>query len=487
MPALHALLLTRAFAQDCSHSTTLTVVSPTPAALASCTTFSGDIAIATSFSGEMTFQGVKTIVGTVYATDVASLEGLVMDDLESLDGLDLSSTSNFSYISWGGSTDYASIKTFNWTDVAGTTELDFQNFAGDSAVSFDSCSDLETFNISSPKPNSGLTSLSFTNNPKLGSLLIPNWAVDQSVQITQNDMMEAVDFPYMTRVGEDVIIRGNANMTSIALPSMTTIAGDFRISAGHSVYLDVSNSALRSIGGDVVFEGDVSWSFDTDISINGSFILSYSDLDGDQYTCNDEDLDPGKFTITCNGQIITPSYQTATSSATAGRGANAAGGSHTATPSATASSSSGLTTGAKIGIGVGISLGVIGIVSTIAAVVLLLRLRKKRAAAAADAQHGTELEEGKLPPPYSGLWRSRSEKKNKSDGSNGSAEPMFPERQEQGGTAELEGDQRPSAGAQVAELESPRPEQQRFIAPVEMEGDQNWRRSELMGDTARIS
>lgn len=205
----------------------------------------------------MTFQGVKTIVGTVYATDVASLEGLVMDDLESLDGLDLSSTSNFSYISWGGSTDYASIKTFNWTDVAGTTELDFQNFAGDSVVSFDSCSDLETFNISSPKPNSGLTSLSFTNNPKLGSLLIPNWAVDQSVQITQNDMMEAVDFPYMTRVGEDVIIRGNANMTSIALPSMTTIAGDFRISAGHSVYLDVSNSALRSIGGDVVFEGDV--------------------------------------------------------------------------------------------------------------------------------------------------------------------------------------------------------------------------------------
>lgn len=264
---------------------------------------------------------------------------------------------------------------------------------------------------------------------------------------------------------------------------------------------------LKSVGGNIELVGDISWSFDEDVVVNGTVTVTYDASAGDEYKCSE--ITPGVLTITCNGDILSASSTgaggTVTVTAGAGNGAASAHASSTGSSSA-ATASSGLSSTAKIGIGLGVALGVIGIVAIIAAILLMLRLRKKRAASrdgpgdGPGQPGGIPLSEQKLPPPYStSLWRGFSTKKKSGTGS---AEPMMPGQDGgvdaqgmpiQQGPQELHG----SEGVTAHELESPRMNQAGFAPmtvqgqpqqpPVEMEGDHNWRRSELMAEPVVVN
>ncbi|EKG20751.1 hypothetical protein MPH_01918 [Macrophomina phaseolina MS6] len=95
-----------------------------------------------------------------------------------------------------------------------------------------------------------------------------------------NPVIGTVNLPYMARVRGNVIIQGNPDMAGIALPSMTAIGGGFWVSADHLEFLELIYQALEYFGRDVIFEGDVSSEFNSNMTINGSLILSYSDSAG---------------------------------------------------------------------------------------------------------------------------------------------------------------------------------------------------------------
>ncbi|KAL0253048.1 cell wall protein Ecm33 [Diplodia seriata] len=485
--ALQALLVGRALADDCSTTVTITTTAP---AMASCSTFSGDVVIASTFSGELNLTSVETIAGRVIATSVPNLEAIRLPAIVSVEGVEVSDAPKFNTFDFAlnSNADHASLGDIDFSDLASFPGFTFQYVGGISNLTYNNVSS-DYLWFSWEASNVAMGDVVLTNNALLENVSIP-FASGDEISVTSNDVMGYVGFDYMSEIAA-ATITANPSMTQVWFPSLTAVAGDFILHASHDVYLDLNST----------------WSFDEDVVVNGTVTVTYDADAGDEYKC--AEITPGVLTVTCNGQVLSAtSTDAGGTSATAGAGNGAASTRATSNHSATASSStssSGLTTTVKIGVGIGVALGVIGIVAIISAILLLLRMRKKRAVSrdgttgAPDQGQqggGAALGEQKLPPPYAQLWRGRSTKKHGSgyaepmmQGHDGQGVPMQQYHQQQQGPQELHGSQ----GVPAHELESPRLDpvgfapmmaqgQQQQHAPVEMEGDQNWRRSELMAE-----
>ncbi|KAF1987416.1 hypothetical protein K402DRAFT_403544 [Aulographum hederae CBS 113979] len=80
-------LISRPVFAKCSTSATLTITdSDVASSLQSCSTFTGDIAVATYFSGGVSINGLQRIDGNFQAQDVQSMEGLDLRSIERVTG-----------------------------------------------------------------------------------------------------------------------------------------------------------------------------------------------------------------------------------------------------------------------------------------------------------------------------------------------------------------------------------------------------------------
>ncbi|KAB2569792.1 Cell surface GPI-anchored protein ECM33 [Lasiodiplodia hormozganensis] len=223
---------------DCSISGTTTIQSEADAtALASCTTLSGSIAIATHFAGDISLDNIKTITGTLSARNVRGLTGLSGDSLEEigtfhLEDLLLLNTLNFPHLT--------SVDTISWSIL---NDLSFLSF-------MDGISKAKDVNIQYTFLNS-LEGLAFEE-------------VD-TLSISHNNCLQNIEMP-LTRVTKDLYLYANSNKLAvvfddlqwaynvtitnartISLPSLTSVNGSVGFYATSVDELTLEN--LETIGG----------------------------------------------------------------------------------------------------------------------------------------------------------------------------------------------------------------------------------------------
>lgn len=207
---------------DCSISGTTTVQSEADAtALASCTTFSGSIAIATHFAGDISLDNIKTITGTLIAQNVPGLTGLSGDSLEEigtfhLEDLLLLNTLNFPHLT--------SVDTISWSIL---NDLSFLSF-------MDGISKAKDVNIQYTFLNS-LEGLAFEE-------------VD-TLFISHNNWLQNIEMP-LTRVTKDLYLYANSNKLAAVFDDLQW-AYNVTITNARTIYLP----SLTSVNGSVGFYG----------------------------------------------------------------------------------------------------------------------------------------------------------------------------------------------------------------------------------------
>lgn len=230
--------------------------------VASCTTYSGSIAIPTDLSdstndnghNSLSVDGVQKIVGNVTINDAVSLESLSFGSLRSLSGLQLGNLTVLSSLSMP---QIQSISQINLTGIPALQQFSF----GDDGVS-------QTSSILIT--NTGLTSLqgldrletvdsfNVNNNPGLQNITLGVTSIKNAINIAANDGFQSglttafpqlqtamnmtfrncssVSLPQLANVTQYLGFYGNT-MESFAAPNLTTTGG--------LVFID--NTALTNI------------------------------------------------------------------------------------------------------------------------------------------------------------------------------------------------------------------------------------------------
>jgi hypothetical protein len=240
-------------------------------ALASCTTFSGSIALATDISGDIALDGVVEITGNVYvgnASELTSFSGdylltiggnLTLDDVQTLH------TFNF--------TELTSVGNVLWSSLPNLQSLSIgfdQGLSADRVEIYNT--HLQSLNISNATSitivnNANTVSISIAVNNVTDSLVIennnPNMTVDLPNLYWANNItlsnVSAVHMPLLNAIDSNLNIYGST-MDSLEIPNLNIIRGGLSLIGNHRLtsiqipsvvqvgYLEISNNTeLRSL------------------------------------------------------------------------------------------------------------------------------------------------------------------------------------------------------------------------------------------------
>lgn len=271
----------------------MTITSQSDAdALASCSTFTGNIEISAKVSGSIALSGIQQINGDLIANNAVTLTALSAASLGSISGtikftslttmssLEFPSLSSVGAISWTTlnalqqltfTTGVTKAKSVFITDTALTT-LDGINLATVDSFEITNNAYLRTIEtqvgnitealiINNNGPNLELTfpNLIWAFNMtvrNVSSLSIPSLTVVNSTFGVYGSYMEEVLAPNLTKVGGDVAFVADSSLTNISMPLLQTIGGGLLI-ANNSALLDITGfPALKSTAGAISISGN---------------------------------------------------------------------------------------------------------------------------------------------------------------------------------------------------------------------------------------
>ena len=262
-------------------------------ALASCSTYSGDIVIETGTTDTLAFDGIEVIEGSLRAINVSKITQISSSTLQriteefELDELQVLSTLNFPQLT--------EVDTIKWNALAGLQALTF-----DSEVQNAATVDIQNTNLASLN---GITldtvdSLIVANNPFLKEISLSLGNVSEALTLEGNAQDVVVDFPELIwavnmtlrncsdisipqlasingsfgvyggafqsfaapeleTVGQALSIIDNPELSNLSLPVLTEVGGGFQIA--NNTELDVIDvPELEDVGGAVDFTGNFS-------------------------------------------------------------------------------------------------------------------------------------------------------------------------------------------------------------------------------------
>ena len=260
-------------AAQCSNAATLTITQSADAsALASCTTYSGSVAIPTGLSTpqdtnghqQLSVDGVQVISGNLTVTDAIMLSSLSFGDLKTIGGFELSGLTVLSELSFPQLTQVSSL---NFTALPALQQM---SFGGNGINQADSVLITNT-GLSSLQGINNLQSVStfnVNNNAALQNISLQVTSIKNSLDIEANDgyvsgltttfpLLEtaqnmtfrncsSVSLPSLANVTQDLGFYGNT-MTSFAAPNLTTVGG--LIFVDNTDLTNISIPGLVSVNG----------------------------------------------------------------------------------------------------------------------------------------------------------------------------------------------------------------------------------------------
>lgn len=258
---------------QCSDSATLTIAASADASgLASCTTYSGSVAISTGLATpldtnshqQLMVEGVQVITGNLTVANAVNLSSLTFSDLKTIGGFSLIGLTALSELSFPQLTQVSSI---NFNALPALQQLSFGNTGILQAESVY----ITNTQLSSLQGINNLESVStftITENSNLQNISLQVTSINQSLDIEANDgyvsgltttfpllqtaqnmtfkNCSSVSLPSLANITQDLGFYGNT-MTSFAAPNLTTV--------GALVFVDNTDLTNISIPGLVTLNG----------------------------------------------------------------------------------------------------------------------------------------------------------------------------------------------------------------------------------------
>lgn len=283
LPAL-AIISTASAVCSIPSSSTTTISDPAGAtALATCTTFSGNVLLATGVAsaGTVNIDGVEEITGglsyqdddsvlTIQASQLTTTGDLSLGALSQLSRLSLTALDQVGALNFSGlsslqaldftsgitraasvlitNTQLNSLRGINGLREVRSFDVNNNPFLGEIALSVSSIRDF--LNIGANRVQGDGLSVRFPNLLTAGEMTVRNTSsieIPSLSNVTQNlgfygNDIESLSAPNLTAAGGIVIV-DNAELTSISMPLLTTINGR------NGTYQIANNTELRSIDG----------------------------------------------------------------------------------------------------------------------------------------------------------------------------------------------------------------------------------------------
>ncbi|XPT00931.1 cell wall protein Ecm33 [Ascochyta lentis] len=293
--ALPALAIAGSASAACSASATLTVQNAGDAtALATCSTFSGSIAVATGTTDDIAFNSVKRITGDLIVTDNSDIKRLSADTLDTLDGemrlsgltrlnaVDFPKLKTVESIKWDA---LPNLQTIGFTaEVTKADKIDIQNTAlrslkGINIEQADSIFIANNGYIDEIAMQLGnvTESLTLANNNEALKVTLPNliWAANLTFRFVgslempsleslngslglYNNGFETFSAPNLTSIGEALAIVANEQLSNLTFPQLTKISGNLQIANNTNLTTIDGFPELTSIGGAFDISGNMS-------------------------------------------------------------------------------------------------------------------------------------------------------------------------------------------------------------------------------------
>ncbi|KAI9796901.1 MAG: hypothetical protein M1835_002742 [Candelina submexicana] len=295
---LPALALAGSAAAQCSTATATIQNSGDASALATCTTFSGDIAIATQASGTIALNGISRLNGNLLVDGAANLTSLSADSLTSiskqflLNRDYLLSTLNFPQLSQVGSISWSALPALQQLSfttgvqkasevlITNTflTSLDGINLQVVDRFDINNNQYLKSVNV---QLGNITQSLNIEANGKGLTAQFPNlqWAYNMTFRNVSDVMVPSLASvngsmgfignyftsfaaPNLTLVGGSLSFSDNTMLNNISLPQLQTINGAFQISKNPELQKIDGTPKVKVVGGALDFSGNF-----TDVSL----------------------------------------------------------------------------------------------------------------------------------------------------------------------------------------------------------------------------
>ncbi|KAK4986164.1 cell wall protein Ecm33 [Elasticomyces elasticus] len=311
VPALAAA--GRLVAAQCSAATTTIQNQADASALASCTTFTGSIAIASSTTDNIALNGIQKIDGSLIANNVTQMTQLSASSLETithqfgLNGLTILSTLNFPRLT--------NVDTIQWEALPALQGLSFTTGVQTAASVSIQNTELNSLNginlqvvdkmiiANNPYLNditahlgNITTALTVEANGRNLSVNFPNllWAFNMTfrncsrVNIPSlaslngslgfySNEIQSLMAPNLTTVGGSLSFVSNTMLTNISLPSLTTVNGGFQL-ANNTMLASIDGFPhLKTVAGALDFNGNfTNVSLPAITDIRGAFNMQSS-------------------------------------------------------------------------------------------------------------------------------------------------------------------------------------------------------------------
>lgn len=343
---LPALAIAGSASAACSASATLTIQNAGDAtALATCSTFSGSIAIATGTTDDIAINGVKEINGDLIAENNSNMKRLSADSLEKLDGalnldgltrlyaVDFPKLKSVQSIKWNA---LPNLQSIGFTaEVDSADKIDIQNTAlrslqginieeaetifianngyiNEINMQLGNVSDSLTFADNNEKLAVSLPNLIWATNLTfrfIGSLEMPSLETLNGSLGLYNNGFDSFAAPNLTSIGEALAIVANEQLSNISFPLLTKITDNLQIANNTNLTSVDGFPKLTSIGGAFDISGNMSTVETPELdSVKGAFNLQSTDNVTE--ACNfykalkDKKLIQGKYY--CSGKLVNP-------------------------------------------------------------------------------------------------------------------------------------------------------------------------------------
>jgi hypothetical protein len=362
--ALPALAAAGSAYAACSTSATMTVQnSGDAAAMTTCSTFTGSIAIATGTTDDIALGGIKVLNGNLVASsnanikrigagDLVELNGeMNLNELTRLNGIDFPKLTKVNGIKWNALPNLQNIG-FAAT-VSEAKKIDIQNtgLRSLSGINIQQADSLKIANNGyineiSMQLGNITTDLDFSDNNKAvkvdlpnlstarnltfrfcGSVSVPSLSKLKGSLTLNNNGFESFSAPNLTEVGEAIAIVGNEELNNITFPLLTKINDDLRFANNSKLTSVDGMPELKSIGGAFDISGNMSKVETPKLNdVKGAFNLQSSD--NVTAACNfykplkDKKLIQGAYF--CRGKLENPSTEGTKPKDQAGAKGNAA-------------------------------------------------------------------------------------------------------------------------------------------------------------------
>jgi len=345
----------------CSHTATSTIQNQGDAsAIASCKTFSGNIAIKTDVAGQIALDGVKVIDGNLNVQDNEGIQQLGGDSLEEITGdlvikeapalnavtfpkiksvgslefVGLPALQNLGFDAEIEKADRIRIENTNLQSLEGinieTVETMFianNKYINSIDMQLGNVSDALTLSTNNPNVNVTFSNMIWAANltfRNCSSVDLPSLeSVNRSFSLIGN-VFESFSSPNLTTVGGALVVSNNVELTNISFPLLTKVGFNVEVANNTKLREIKAFPKLQKVSGALDMNGNMSKiELPALTEVAGTFnIQSTGDVQG---TC-DKEFEPLKKNgsirgdFTCVGSAVNPGSQGTTPTVT---GANA--------------------------------------------------------------------------------------------------------------------------------------------------------------------